>query len=175
MSTEFIKKIDDYIQNEEKMMSEQITEQFVPNNSQELQEESLVCFMEALGYEPVYKFNGKYGDFNERLTSFRSDKYVGDGLQRLSVNTAIKMHNLDPDYVISQIRTCINPNGENFKNWINHRFNYIQVAILFAGTCKIVETVKGCGSKKKGLIIHDHTVKFMSKQAKKNYGNFIGL
>lgn len=165
----FIKKIDKYIEEEEKNMS---VNEFEPNDSQSLQEESLISFMEALGYEAVFKFDGKNP---EKLVGFRTEKQRWSSASRISVNTAISIHNNDPDFVLNEIGGYINSPGEKFSTWSKVDRNYAMIAVLFAGTCKIIEKVRGNGCKKKGLIITDHLVKFTSKSNRKAYGNFIGL
>lgn len=145
--------------------------EFIPNDSSSLQEESLVLYMEALGYDPIYKWDGYNG---ELLVGFRSDKYVKDGVGRVSVNTAVDMHNYDPEFSYDMIRE-VTTDSEKYKNFIKNRSNYLVIASLFAGTCKIVESVKACGSKTRGLVVHDHNVKFMSEKYKRSYGPWIGI
>jgi hypothetical protein len=87
------------------------------------------------------------------------------------------MHNNESEICYNKVTNLILSSSSDYyyKDFISNRRNYMDIVSLFAGTCKIVEQVKGCGSKKRGLIIHDHTVKFMSNKYKQSYGHWIGI
>lgn len=137
---------------------------FVPNDTSELQEESLVNYGAALGYEPVY---------NERvgLCGFRQPKFAVIGKERVSVNRMIRMHNHDAEDVFTILQ--FTPYVE-FNQYIKDVANEADLITLFAGTCKIVEQVKATYSNKKGFKVHNHMVKFMTHRDRRYYRDLIG-
>lgn len=153
----------------DKHMENKMTD-FTPVDSKALQEESLVRFMAAVGYEPVYDNVG-------RLRSFYQPKFSRIGKARISINHAIKAHN---GWAEQNFNWLIRHYGKptttpTFKEFIQKPLHIDALTIIFAGTCKIVQQIKGCGSNKVGFKVHDHNVKFMTKQDKRQYGHMVGL
>lgn len=136
---------------------------FVPNNTALLQEESLVNYAAAIGYEPVYNERG--------LCGFFQPDFEVVGKARRSVNSMIKMHNHDAEDVFAVLQ--FTPYVE-FNDYVKDNGNLDDLITLFAGTCKIVEKVKGVYSNKKGLIINNHQVKFMTARDRRFYRDIIG-
>lgn len=159
MSRTFLNKIDQYIENLEKEM----TEQFVPRDTTEIQEQSLVDFMAAVGYEPTYISNGK----GERLSGFYQPKFARIGKARISVNTAIKMHNDLAEETFAKVK--LEPYVD-FRDFVKYQANVDELVAIFAGTCKIVQFISATYSKKKGFVVHNHNVKFSSKRDQRFYG-----
>lgn len=151
-------------------MTNKVIEKFHPVDSKALQEESLVRFMAAVGYEPVY-------DEKDNLRSFFQPKFSKIGEARVSVNRAITMHNTWAELNFYELLAHSSRASDipSFKEFIQPWRNLDNLAILFAGTCKIVEQIKGCGSNKEGFKVHDHNVKFMTKRDKRQYGYMVGL
>lgn len=136
---------------------------FVPNNTAELQEESLVNYAAAIGYEPVYNERG--------LCGFYQPNFEVVGKARRSVNSMIRMHNHDAEDVFAILQ--FTPYVE-FNNYVKDNDNVDDLLTLFAGTCKIVEKVKAVYSNKKGLLITNHQVKFMTQRDRRFYRELIG-
>lgn len=142
---------------------------FIPVDSKAIQEESLVRFMAAVGYEPVY-------DEQDRLRSFCQPKFSKIGEARVSINRAIAMHNSWAEDLFSEIiHYAVKVGSTTFREFIQSWRNVDSMSIMFAGTCKIVEQIKGCGSNKEGFKVHDHNIKFMTKRDKRHYGHLLGL
>jgi hypothetical protein len=137
---------------------------FKPVDTSTIQEESLVNFAAALGYEPTYKLNN---DGDELLCGFFQPKFYRVGKARISVNSAIRMHNEMAEENYAKLK--FTP-YEEFAKFVADQDNVDEIISIFAGTCKIVETVKANYSRKKGFMVHDHNVKFMSKRDKRQYG-----
>lgn len=154
-------------ENDKYFKEKQMTD-FTPVDSKAIQEESLVRFMAAVGYEPVY-------DEQDRLRSFFQPKFSRIGEARISINRAIIMHNSWAEETFAQLIHYGAYSKTGFKDFIQPWTNVDSLAILFAGTCKIVEQIKGCGSNKEGFKVHDHNIKFMTKRDKRQYGHMIGL
>ena len=134
-----------------------------PRYTGDIQEESLVNFMAAIGFEPIY-------DTTRGLIGFRQPKFARVGKERVSVNTAIKMHNQDAEVAFNTMIADARRNP-GFRNYIRaNDMNLDEITALFAGTCKIVEHVHGNFNKKKGLVITKHQVKFMTKYDERRYG-----
>lgn len=154
----------------DKYFKERQMTNFTPVDSKALQEESLVRFMAAVGYEPVY-------DEKDNLRSFFQPKFSKIGEARVSVNRAITMHNTLAEVNFYELldRGQRGWNRQTFKEFIQPWANVDALTIIFAGTCKIVEQIKGCGSNKEGFKVHDHNVKFMTKRDKRQYGYMVGL
>lgn len=152
------------------MTNKVIETDFTPVDSKALQEESLVRFMAAVGYEPVY-------DEKDNLRYFFQPKFSKIGEARVSVNRAITMHNTLAELNFYALLEHSPPGWyiPTFKEFIQPWVNVDALTIIFAGTCKIVEQVKGCGSNKEGFKVHDHNVKFMTKRDKRQYGYMVGL
>lgn len=131
-------------------------------NTLELQEISLVNFMGAKGYDPIYD--------SEHLRGFRCDKFKAIGLQRISVLTAIRLHNEEAEENFAMLK--FTP-YEEFKDFISNDQNVMQLNSIFAGTIKIFERVKLSYSRKDGLILQSDNVKFMTKRDAAHYEHFI--
>lgn len=134
------------------------------SDTSEIQEASLVNFMAAIGYEPTYK--PTVG--GERLTGFFQPKFFRIGQARLSVNTAIRLHNEYAEESFAEL-ISFTPNQE-FRDFVSDYDNIDKITSLFAGTCKIVNFVSATYSKKKGFVVHNHNVKFMTKRDQRRYG-----
>lgn len=131
-------------------------------NTFELQEISLVNFMAALGYDPIYD--------SEHLRGFRCSKYRAVGRERLSVLTAIRMHNEEAEEQFAMLK--VTP-YEDFTDFVKKDANVDQINLIFAGTVKIFERVKLSYGRKTGLILQSDNVKFMSKRDEAHYGAFL--
>lgn len=140
------------------------TADFIPVDTTGIQEASLVEFMAAIGYEPTYKrvIGG------EQLSGFFQPKFLRIGKARVGVNRAIRMHNELAEANFAKL-VSFTPHKE-FIDFIADQDNVDEIISLFAGTCKIVETIKANYSRKKGFIVHDHNVKFMTKRDRRHYG-----
>lgn len=138
-------------------------QQFEVRDTAQLQEDSLVNFMAAIGYEPTYTLV----NMGERLSGFFQPNFYKIGKARVSVNTAIRMHNELAEETFAKLK--FEPYVE-FQKFVEQQDNIDEVIAVFAGTCKIVQTVKAVYSRKQGLIIHNHNVKFMTKRDKRHYG-----
>lgn len=133
---------------------------FVPRDTSGIQEESLVNFMAATGYEPVY--NNTFG-----LCGFFQPKFEAIGKSRISVTSAIRMHNETAEETFAKLK--FTPYVE-FKEFVSELGNVDDIITIFAGTCKIVETVNANYSRKKGLMFTKHNVKFMTHRDRRHYG-----
>lgn len=131
-------------------------------NTFELQEISLVNFMAALGYDPIYD--------SEHLRGFYCAKYKAVGRQRISVLNAIRMHNEEAEDQFAMLK--FTP-YEPFNEFIAKDKNIDQLNLIFAGTIKIFERVKLSYSRKNGLILQSDNVKFMTKRDEAHYGAFL--
>lgn len=137
---------------------------FKPVDTTSIQEASLVEFMAALGYEPTYKIIGK----GERLSGFFQPKFFRTGRARVGVNTAIRLHNEYAEESFAEL-ISFTPNQE-FRDFIADYYNIDKIVAVFAGTCKIVNFISATYSKKKGFIVHNHNVKFMTQYDRRQYG-----
>lgn len=143
-----------------------MSEQFVPKDTRQIQEESLTNFMAAIGYEPVYH--------PERgLVRFTQPRFYKTGEVNISVNRAIKMHNERGEEAFAELVAFTAP--VELRDYVRRYKNYQTIALAFGGATKIVEQVKACFSKKKGLVVHDHNIKFMTKRDERLYSPYIGF
>lgn len=142
-----------------------MTDKFVPSKTTIIQEESLTNFMAALGYEPVY--NGII------LVRFSQPRFAKHGQAIVSVNRAIRMHNNSGEESFAELIAFTKP--QEFREYLRDFNNYQTITNVAAGATKIVEQVKGSFSKKKGFIVHDHNIKFMTNRDKRKYSHLIGL
>lgn len=131
-------------------------------NTFELQEISLVNFLAALGYDPVYNKDG--------ICAFYSPKYKRVGRARLSVLKAIRMHNEEAEEQFAMLK--VTPYQE-FQEYIKKDYNIDQLNMIFAGTVKIFERVKLTYSRKRGLELQSDNVKFMTKRDEAHYKEFL--
>ena len=138
---------------------------FAPVNTTHIQEESLVNFMAAIGYEPTYKLNDGGG---ERLSGFFQPKFFCVGKARVSVNTAIRLHNEYAEESFAEL-ISFTPNQELI-DFVADYHNIDKITAVFAGTCKIVNFISATYSKKNGFVVHNHNVKFMTKRDQRHYG-----
>lgn len=146
-------------------MEKDMTEQFVPQSTKAIQEESLTNFMAAIGYEPVYcKSKG--------LVRFSQPRFYKTGKVNISLNTAIRMHNEAGEEAFAELIAFTKP--QELREYIRVYKNYETLMTVAAGATKIVEQVKGSGSKLKGFVVHDHNIKFMSKRDERFYSRYIG-
>lgn len=136
---------------------------FKPVDTTVIQEDSLTNFMAALGYEPVYGCGNMYF----KLTGFFQPKFKRIGKARISVNTAIRMHNELAEENFAKLK--FTP-YEEFKEFVSKQDNVDELVSLFAGTCKIVNFISATFSKKKGFVVHNHNVKFMTHRDRRQYG-----
>lgn len=142
-----------------------MTEQFVPQSTKAIQEESLTNFMAAIGYEPVYcKSKG--------LVRFTQPRFYKTGKVNVSINTAITMHNNGGEEAFAELIAFTAP--QELRDYLRNYKNYQTIMLASAGATKIVEQVKGSGSKRKGFIVHDDNIKFMTKRDERFFSRYIG-
>ena len=146
----------------------EMTEVFKPVDTTAIQEQSLVDFMAAIGYEPTYKMVTLGSVTAEQLNGFYQPKFKKTGKARLSVNTAIRMHNELAEDTFAKL-VSFTP-YEEFIDFVAKQDNVDELIAVFAGTCKIVNFISATYSKKKGFVVHNHNVKFMSKRDQRFYG-----
>ena len=117
-----------------------------------LQTESLLSFMDCLSFSPVHDKDGK-------LRSFRAEQYDSTGCGRISVSSALKMHNNQTDDVFEFIKTV-----KSVKDLMNlpDNLGYIMVSMLHANAHKLVRRVKGQFCRKRGLVIQGHMIEMAS-------------
>lgn len=134
-------------------------ENFKIIDTTDIQIQSLVKFSAALGYEAVYRTdkNGKDIPVRFKQPNFR---YVGQ--EYTSVRTMLKLHNEASEQTFEYVKTLSKEESlaEFFNRENDEGYNIIN--LLFAGTCKTVQQVKGQGTRKKGLVIQSGMVKFMT-------------
>lgn len=121
---------------------------FVIADTTQIQTESLIRFAAGVGYEAMF-------DTQNRLRSFRAPQFDACGAGRLSVRTMIHMHNNGPVVALEEIKKIKTIDELYIKG-------HFDAAVLFAATLKLVKKVNGQGSRKEGLIIQGHMVKFTS-------------
>ena len=138
---------------------------FVALDSTKIQLQSLTNFMAALGYEEVH-------DIHRGLIAFAQPAFAVVGKARVSVNSAIRMHNELAEETHAMLHFA--PYME-FKEFIAQESNVDSIVALFAGSCKIVETVKATFSRKKGVMIQGHSVKFMTRKDQAQYEPALGM
>lgn len=128
---------------------------FTIKDTAAIQTESLVRFSAGIGYEAVF-------DTQDRLRSFRAPQFDKSGDGRLSVSTMLELHDYGPAAALIELRHT--PQFKTFRSFMNSKevdANRL-AAMLFAGTLKLVEKIKGQGSRKEGLIIQSGMVKFVT-------------
>jgi hypothetical protein len=128
-------------------------------HTQELQEISLVEFMAALGYEPVY-------DYIIGLKGFYQPVFAFKGEQRVSVLRAIQMHNEEAEEQFAMLK--LTP-YEDFGVFVRKHANRQQINMIFAGTCKIVKKVKLSFSKRDGIILQSDNIEFATDVDRRRY------
>lgn len=142
-----------------------MTEKFQPLNSEKIQLESLINFMAALGYDQVEE--PKRG-----LVAFSQPAFACVGKARVSVNSAIRMHNEMAEENFAKLK--FEPYVE-FKEFVANEANVDEIVSIFAGSCKIVETVKATFSRKNGLMFQSQNVKFMTRKDFHQYKAALGM
>lgn len=133
--------------------------------TQELQEMSVVNYMAAKGYEPVYKHDIGLASFRQPLFD-----HIGEG--RISVGTAIRLHNNEAENTFDGF--VIDPK-ETFHEFVADNVKYDQIVTLFAGTTKIVKKAKLVFSRKRGLEVQSHKIEFMTKRDRNHFGRILGI
>ncbi len=142
-------------------------EDFMVVNSEEIQLESLVQFASGLGYESCWSLEGK-------LQRFKQPRFRCIGKEYISVQNMIKLHNTAAEDIFEHLGSV----DMSFKEFLNTEEGEDIITMLFAGSCKIVETVKCQYSRKRGgFFLHDtpgnNMVKFMTKKDEAQYKHFL--
>jgi hypothetical protein len=77
----------------------------------------------------------------------------------------IKLHNEASEQTFEYLKTL--SKDESLSEFLNRENDegYNLINLLFAGTCKTVQQVKGQGTRKKGLVIQSGMVKFVTDHA----------
>lgn len=126
-----------------------------------IQAESLIRFAAGIGYDAVFDTKG-------RLRSFSAPQFKRSGLAKRSVSTMIDLHNKAPHQVIIDFKNRVKTADDLYhENGLT--------AVLFASTLKLVKVVNGQGSRKEGLIIQGHMVKFTTKGVYNALKKHIGI
>ena len=133
-------------------------------DTKRLQEESLIEYMQSIGYEALY-------NDSEQLIAFRQPRFDRSGAGRISVATAIKWHNNEAEAIYDFIQNST----VSYSEILNNKYEVVQymMASLFAGTNRIVKNVKGQWSKKKGLIIQSNVIEFNTRAHYKAYKHLL--
>ncbi|AEO14558.1 hypothetical protein MT_57011 [Pseudomonas phage phiPto-bp6g] len=145
-------------QHDQHYKEKQMTDKFVPQDTTYIQEESVTNFMAALGYEPVY--GGWYGS----LLRFSQPRFAKHGEAIVSVNRAIKLHNQRGEEAFAELVAFTGQTTHELRDYIAKYSNYQTIMFAAAGATKIVEQVKASFSRKKGFVVHDHNIKFMTRR-----------
>lgn len=132
-------------------------------NTEDLQLTSLVDFMAALGFESVWSVQGN-------LLRFKQPKLRFCGKEYMSVASAIKLHNSS---AIEDVWKHLSTVNTDFKSFINTDEGLDMITLLFAGTVKVIETVKGQYKRGVGFFVHDtksnHMIKFNTDRDAAHY------
>lgn len=130
---------------------------FVVRDTTELQTESLVRFAEGMGYDAVFDQEG-------RLRGFRAPRFDKYGSGKVGVGTMIKAHNDGPDDALAELATLAPQLDYYFIDLMDKTENHGHrlLTMLFAGSLKLVDRVHGQGTRRNGLVIQRHQVKFIS-------------
>lgn len=143
-----------------------MTEQFKPKTTTYIQEESVTNFMAAIGYEPVYNEKG-------HLVRFFQPRFSKQGQAIVSVNRAIKLHNVAGEDAFEELLAFTAP--QDLREYLRYFSNYQTLMLAAAGATKIVEQVKASHSKKKGFLVHDNNIKFMTRRDERRFKHLIGF
>lgn len=131
-----------------------------------LQEESLINFAAAIGYEALF-------DTKARLLRFKQPKFRKQGVEYRSVRSMIKIHNEAAEDVFRHLATV----NTDFQSFINTDEGLDMVTLLFAGTVKIIETVKGQYKRGVGFFVDDsksnHMIKFNTDRDAAHYQHYL--
>jgi hypothetical protein len=137
-------------------------EDFKIIDTTDIQIQSLVKYGAAVGYEAVYRTdeNGK-----DILVRFKQPNFRCVGQEYTSVRTMLKLHNEASEQTFEYVKTL--SKDESLAEFLNRENDegYNLINLLFAGTCKTVQQVKGQYTRKKGLVIQSGMVKFMTDHA----------
>lgn len=136
-------------------------------DTRHLQVASVVKFMHHIGFEPEYQ-TGKLVRFVRTRNELKHYREADDVV---SVRTAISLHNGYPVYPFTA-------DSSNPVSIINEYLSQIPIKISpydygVAKASKIVEKAKLQFSRKKGVIVQSHKVKFASVYAQATYGHFV--
>lgn len=132
---------------------------FTIQDTTAIQTESLIRFAAGIGYEAVF-------DTEDRLRSFRAPQFDASGQGRVSVRTMIHMHNEGALIALREVK--------KLKTTVDlYEKGHFDVSMLFAATLKLVKTVNGQGSRKEGLLIQGHMVKFVSPAVYRQLKKFV--
>jgi len=142
-------------------------EDFTIVNTEELQLQSLVLFGNALGYDAVYSLEGK-------LQRFKQPRFRCVGKEYISVRNMIKMHNTAAEDIFEHLSSV----DMSFKELLNTEEGEDIITMLFAGSVKIVETVKAQFSRKRGgFFLHDtpgnNMIRFMTDRDFAHYKSWM--
>lgn len=131
-------------------------------DTQFIQEESLIRFAAAMGYEVVM-------DTYQRIRRFKQPKFRCAGIEYVSVKSMLKMHNQSAENVFEYVKSL---NEESFNDFLNRddRSGRTMIELMFAGTCKIVRQIKGQATRKDGLVIQSNVIEFMTNQDRVQFG-----
>lgn len=134
-------------------------EDFKIIDTTDIQIQSLVKFCAALGYEAVYRTDENGKDIPVR---FKQPNFRCVGQEYTSVKTMIKLHNEASEQTFEYLKTL--SKEESLAEFLNRENDegYNLINLLFAGTCKTVQQVKGQYTRKKGLVIQSGMVKFVT-------------
>lgn len=134
-------------------------EDFKIIDTTDIQIQSLVKFSAALGYEAVYRTDENGKDIPVR---FKQPNFRCVGQEYTSVRTMLKLHNEASEQTFEYLKTL--SEEESLAEFLNRENDegYNLINLLFAGTCKTVQQVKGQYTRKKGLVIQSGMVKFMT-------------
>lgn len=129
--------------------------QLTVKSTTQIQTDSLVNFAAGIGYEAMFDIKG-------RLRSFRAPQFDRSGDGRIGVMTMIRWHNDGPRQSLRELHTY-----HSFSALMNsqrHDGNRL-AAMVFAGTLKLVERVRGQSSRSEGLMIQSGNVRFVNAGA----------
>lgn len=131
-----------------------------------IQEESLINFAAAIGYEALF-------DTQARLLRFKQPKFRKQGLEYRSVRSMIKLHNSAAEDIFRHLATV----NTDFQSFINTDEGLDMITLLFAGTVKIIENVKGQYKRGVGFFVNDtksnHMIKFNTDRDAAHYKNYV--
>lgn len=133
----------------------------------ELQLTSLIAFANGLGYDEVYSPSGS-------LLRFKNEKNRKGGQEYIGIARMIKLH----DYAAEDMWRYLATVDVGFQTFINDDIGYDAVVLLFAGTCKIVQKIKGQYKRGVGFHVEDkkssHMIRFMTDRDYAHYKHYVG-
>lgn len=132
----------------------------------QLQEESLILFASAMGYEALF-------DNKERLIRFKQPKFRCIGEEYKSVRSMIKLHNFAAEDIFQHVTTV----NTDFQTFIATDEGLDMITLLFAGTVRVIQQVKGQYKRGVGFFVHDtksnHMIKFNTDRDEAHYGHHV--